>query len=346
MIFANGANMKVLSGMLAVAVALGFSMPADAQSNTAYENASGKANFLRCGTPTPTKFEMQLVDEQIRNRIAAFGKKPDKPGNGNGNSGGNGGGDGGGGGGTDACADGPRPGEEKVTIPVRFHAIHEGGKSATIVDLQMIDAQIAMLNDAFDGKTGSLDEGGCVTPFQFSLSSVDYTENSAWYRAGPNTTAERQMKQALRVGGPLDLNIYATSPGGGYLGWATFPWWYMEYPDEDGIVILNESMPGGSAVPYHLGDTAVHEVGHWLGLYHTFQGGCSTTGDMVDDTPAERSPAYGCPIGRNTCKGKRFKGDDPVTNFMDYSDDFCMFEFTAGQAERSNGASLTYRENP
>ena len=67
-------------------------------------------------------------------------------------------------------------------------------------------------------------------------------------------------------------------------------------------------------------------------------------GDQVADTPAESSPAYGCPVGRNTCKGKKYPGDDPIFNFMDYSDDFCMFELTSGQALRADESSLAYRE--
>ncbi len=119
---------------------------------------------------------------------------------------------------------------------------------------------------------------------------------------GLNSGPERWAKQAL--GKDQDkgcLNFYTANPGNGILGWATFPADLQGDPVKDGVVILHSTLPGGTQVPYNLGCTAIHEIGHWLGLYHTFQlghplvgGGCVSPGDEVDDTPPHPAPNTTC----------------------------------------------------
>ena len=226
------------------------------------------------------------------------------------------------------------PGSE--TIPVYFHVINNGSGIANgDIPIDQITQQIAVLNAAFAG-----------TPFSFVLAKVTRTTNAAWYVMSPGSAAEAQAKAALRERGAGSLNIYSANPGGGLLGWATFPQNYARSPANDGVVILYASVPGGSAAPYNEGDTGTHEVGHWLGLYHTFQGGCAASGDQVSDTPAERSAAYGCPSGRDSCAGKKAPGVDPITNFMDYTDDYCMLQFTSAQSSRMDTLHAQYRSAP
>jgi hypothetical protein len=226
-----------------------------------------------------------------------------------------------------------------VTIPVYFHVVNKGsGLDNGDVPISMLKAQVKVLNESFSGATG-----GANTPFRFSLAGIDRTTNVDWYNAGPGSAAEREMKTALHTGDATVLNFY-TNSGGGYLGWATFPFWYAGDPLMDGVVCYYASLPGGSCcddITYNQGDTGPHEVGHWLGLFHTFQGGCAAIyNDFVEDTPAERSPAFRCPQGRDTCPKP---GLDPIENFMDYSEDSCMYLFTAGQSTRAETLSALYR---
>jgi Pregnancy-associated plasma protein-A len=279
------------------------------QSEKAFDHANANAKFLRCGTPEPSERDAQLRESHFLTLLkSAIGKG--KPGSG-------------GGGGVIP----PEP----TTINVYFHVITNSSGAGDVSD--RIHSQMDVLNATYAN-----------TVFSFVLAGTTVTANDSWYTAGYGSAAEAEMKASLSVGSADDLNIYANNMGGGLLGWATFPSDYASNPTKDGVVILNETMPGGSAAPYNEGDTATHEVGHWLGLYHTFQGGCSGSGDFVSDTPAERSPAYGCPMGRDSCVSRKTPGLDPITNFMDYTDDYCMLEFTPNQATRTWDQWVAYRK--
>ncbi len=238
-----------------------------------------------------------------------------------------------------------------VTINVYFHVITDTSGRGDLSPTQ-IQRQIDVLNNAFAGldkerapeQFSDAVEETAATPFRFVLASTDRTANNSWFNLSQGSTAEAQMKQTLHRGTARDLNIYSANLSGGLLGWATFPWNYSSAPSRDGVVILYASVPGGGAEPFDRGDTATHEVGHWLGLYHTFQGGCTSSNDAVSDTAAERSPFYGVPPPyRDSCSGKRYTGRDPLENFMDYTDDIAMFQFTGGQSARADALAAQYR---
>ncbi len=312
----------------AMAGAAFFAAPASAQSVTAWNKASNNADFKKCGTRDVSEREIELMEAAIQRRINNS-KKPDHAG-----GGGNGGGGGGGGGGDGE----PRP-DGTVEFDVYFHVVCDSiGNNCTNTQ-QEVNASMAVLNAAYAGGDTYDGNFGLPTPFKFNLVETMYWNEPQWLEI--TRTTQTAMKSAMRQGDESTLNIYSTGIEAGLLGWATFPTSYTSNPIDDGVVILNTSVPGGSAAPYNEGDTLTHEVGHWLGLYHTFQGGCKGGGgDQVSDTAGERSAAYGCPIGRDTCRG----GDvDPIHNFMDYTDDSCMNTFTKGQAFRADTMSLEYR---
>ncbi|KAG5719012.1 Ulilysin [Termitomyces sp. T112] len=225
---------------------------------------------------------------------------------------------------------------KSFNIKVYFHVIAQNNTQAggNIPDTQ-IRNQIQVLN-----------RGYSTAGVTWTLAGVDLTVNADWYlNAGPGTLQQTTMKRTLRKGGSGDFNVYTVGriPSGrddSILGYATFPVSYRSNALDDGVIVRAATLPGGSAAPYNLGQTLTHEAGHWVGLYHTFQGGCASPGDSVADTPPEASAAFGCPDRRDTCPGG---GPDPIHNFMDYTEDACMNAFTPGQAARLRQQLTTYR---
>ena len=235
-------------------------------------------------------------------------------------------------------------GRAVVTIPVVFHVVYN--TAAQNVSDAMIAAQLKVLNDDF--RNAKAAAGGTNVEVQFVMAKRK-PSGAATTGIERRQTTMASFSYTGTLGEPVKntayglvawdatkyLNIWLCNLGGGLLGYATFPSSLASTPSLDGVVCLYSTLPGGSAAPYNLGRTMTHEVGHWLNLYHTFQGGCSNNltsgGDMVYDTPAEKSAAFGCPVGRNTCTSA---GDDPIKNFMDYTDDSCMNQYTRGQKAR------------
>lgn len=255
---------------------------------------------LRCGTRDHTAVERATIEQTLRDHRRAKGGPP-------------------------ASGD--------IQIPVAFHVVTKVGKGRNpgvvgeVTDAQ-IDDQIAVLNAAYAGRG-----------FNFVRAAVTRTINSKWFDGCASSRTERDMKNALAVDPAHTLNIYSCNPSG-LLGYAYYPDSFAETDSRHGVVLLHSSVPGGATTNYNEGDTATHEVGHYLGLAHTFEGGCNEPGDSVADTPAEASPAYGCPVGRDTCASA---GLDPITNFMDYTYDGCMNTFSGGQDTRMQDMVAVYR---
>lgn len=197
-----------------------------------------------------------------------------------------------------------------ITVDTYFHVV--SSSSSKYISKAKLQAQLDALNEAY----GPQD----VT---FKLIDTTFTTNSNW----ASGSGEVAMKRQLRQGDYKTLNLYFTDvaklEGMEALGYCFFPEPNVSTGSQtfirDGCVIVAETVPGGSAAPYNLGGTAVHEVGHWFNLFHTFQDGCNG-GDLVSDTPAQASQTSGCPARRDSCPNQ--PGDDPIHNYMDYSDEY------------------------
>lgn len=223
-----------------------------------------------------------------------------------------------------------------IVIPIAVHIIMGQdidwltGQPAGPVVGDVSDAdltkQIRVLNNAYKG-----------SGFQFALSSMDKTQNNDWFNYCMFERTKKPivaaMRNALAINPAKTMNVYICSDFNA-LGMANFPQDYPENSPMHSVNIAYNTLPNGDYAPYNLGKTLIHEVGHYLGLFHTFQGGCNFgNGDGVSDTAFELEPTEGCPKTKDTCPGNtgKYIGKDPVSNYMDYSDDACYTQFSQGQ---------------
>lgn len=205
----------------------------------------------------------------------------------------------------------PRRLAAPVEIPVYVWVIRKGDLGGVTQD--RVTSMIRLLNAEYRG-----------TRYSFRLvARTEITNHPEWYSMIGGSAAERAAKVALRKGGRETLNIW-TAYAGRVSSTRIITGYARRGGSLDGIVII----PGNVTQT-----TSVHEVGHWLGLLHTFQGGCSQPNDGVADTPQQRSPTDGCPAAQDSCPAP---GADPFHNFMDYSS--CRREFTPGQRQLMNAS--------
>ena len=246
-----------------------------------------------------------------------------------------------------------------ILVPIYVHIIQGNHERERTVSKAEVRRVVNILRAAYRGDQSSF---AATTRFSFTIKSFTVTRNDRWYHARMGSADDQQMKRRLHRGFSRALNLYINAPRGpqgtsGLLGFARFPWQYDSNKTQDGVTVHAESLPGGSYSGFNAGDTVVHEVGHWLGLFHTFQSSKSdpcmdTVNDGVADTPAEKEPNGRRPNGpcdnpSNLCDPTLLLPPDalrdPVFNFMDYASDRCMREFTQGQSDRMDLEYALYR---
>ena len=244
-----------------------------------------------------------------------------------------------------AAADAPARRGGIVQIPVVFHVVTVGAAASQgNVPPAWIEAQLNVLNTVF-------------FPLGYRLILVDQqrVRNPEWWGIARGSPEEAEMKAALARDPASFLNLYSTRIAADGLGWAYLPGTFDPDPavdeqdDRHGLVLSHDTLPGGGRSGYDRGDTAVHEMGHFMGLLHTFEGwtpqaptaGCDV-GDDVADTPFEASPNFfGCDLARDTCPA--LPGADPVANYMDFSPDACLDRFSTGQENRMASLFETFK---
>ncbi len=238
-----------------------------------------------------------------------------------------------------------------INLPIVVHVIMTSSGFGDVSNA-LIQSQIDVLNEDFRAIAGSLGENGDDALIQFSLASLDPSGNpTTGVTRSLNTTwfnDQGSYWNTLAWDPTRYINVYTNSASGN-LGYVPRLPQTPGFPGttEDRVVVLwsafGRNAPYGP--PYDLGRTLTHEIGHYFGLFHTFNGcgtasspGCYSTGDRICDTAPEDSPTEGCPVGQMKC------GDpDPVDNYMNYTDDLCMERFTPEQINRMRCTLKNYR---
>ena len=221
--------------------------------------------------------------------------------------------------------------QAQLLVPVKFFVMHSG--RAGKVKRSQIEDQVRVLNEGFSGEQARNAAGAPDVRVRFELESVKYVDNQAYYI----NCAKRKRKIALTYVKEPEKYVHvivcrlADEDGDVVLGASTLPDDMPEDYSNHHIQLLDESLPGGNSDGSNLGDTLVHEMGHYFGLEHTFEKGCRGEGDYVSDTPAVRKPNYRCKKV-DSCPNN--PGKDAIENFMDYTPDSCMDRFSPGQAWR------------
>jgi hypothetical protein len=267
-----------------------------------------------------------------------------------------GGADGGvaGGGGADCTYDVTDPADVydpsvvRYRIPVVVHVIRASNGTTGHVSDALVQSQIDVLNEDFLAIADTNGAPGTDVQIEFYLATEDpdgnptsgitYSSNTTWFNDGGSYWNQLAWDTSRY------MNIY-TNTADGALGYVPdLPQGGIAGSNQDRIVILWSSFGRNAPIgpPFNQGRTLTHEVGHYLGLEHTFNGGCGsaaacyTTGDLICDTPSQSSPTDGC-------SGSSCSSPDPIHNYMDYSDDLCMWEFTPEQARRMRCSLEHYR---
>ena len=236
------------------------------------------------------------------------------------------------------------------TIPVVVHVIHNGG-SENISDAQ-VQSQIQILNEDYGKITGTNGDGnGVDTKVRFCLANKDPNGNctNGIVRIKSPLTNHQSYQRALMKelsfwDNNRYLNIYVVkSINGNVGGYSSFP---GGSPDEDGVVVRHNLFGNTGTASSGVGRTTTHELGHWFGLYHTFNNGCGTDtcsdGDYVCDTPPQASPSYNCNT-LSTCSNDVPDVNDQKENYLNYTPGTCQNMFTNGQRQRIQATLDTIR---